>query len=164
MIGHPVSTQTVLEETFLPSQPSFLFMLWEALMDVFLFGQILTQIASLSTLCRERNRTVSGCTDIAWRGTASGRECRIEGRSPLVRGWETPCSCLMFVRRLCAYALMPVANDCHCCRELEELNQKCSNSGLTYYVIILTSILFEEATSLLRVTKGHLQGLMNENY
>ena len=31
-------------------------------MDVFLFGQILTQIASLSTLCREQNRTVSGCT------------------------------------------------------------------------------------------------------
>ena len=70
----------------------------------------------------------------------------------------------LFVRCLCAYALMPVANECHCCRELEELNQKCNNSGLTYYVIILISILFEAATSLLRVTKGHLQGLMNENY
>ena len=70
----------------------------------------------------------------------------------------------MFVRCLCAYALMPVANECHCCRELEELNQKCNNSGLTYYVIILMSILFGAATSLLRVTKGHLQGLMNENY
>ena len=70
----------------------------------------------------------------------------------------------MFVRCLCAYALMPVANECHCCRELEELHQKCNNSGLTYYVIILTSILFEAATSKLRVTKGHLQGLMDENY
>ena len=68
------------------------------------------------------------------------------------------------VVHLCAYALMPVANECHCCRELEELNQKCNNSGLTYYVIILTSILFEAATSKLRVTKGHLQGLMDENY
>ena len=145
-IGHPVSTQTVLEETFLPSQPSFHFMLWGAVMDMFLFGQILTQIASLSTLCCEQNRTISGHTDIlAWRGTSSGRECRTEGRwqkpkkNTLVRGWETPFLCFMFVRCLCAYALMPVANECHCCRELEELNQKCNNSGLTYYVIILTS-------------------------
>ena len=27
-------------------------------------------------------------------------------------------------------ALMPVANECYCCQELEELNQKFINSGL----------------------------------
>ena len=61
---------------------SFHVMLWGAVMDMFLFGQILTQIASLSTLCCEQNRTISGHTDIlAWRVTSSGRECRTEGRS-----------------------------------------------------------------------------------
>ena len=138
-------------------------------MDVFLFGQILTQIASLSTLCREQNRTVSGCTScILFLRNLLRKRMYNRRQKPkkntLVQGWETPCSCLMFVRHLCAYALMPVANECHCCRELEELNQKCNNSGLTCYVIILMSILFGAATSLLRVTKGHLQGLMNENY
>ena len=29
-----------------------------------------------------------------------------------------------------ACALMPVANECYCCQELEELNQKFDNSGL----------------------------------
>ena len=30
----------------------------------------------------------------------------------------------------CACAPMPVAEECYCCEELEELNQKFDNSGL----------------------------------
>ena len=168
MIGHPVSTQTVLEETFLPSQPSFHFMLWGALMDIFLFGQINTNCFFINSLSQAEQNLFRSYQHISLERNLLRRRMQNRRQKPknntLVQGWETPCSCLMFVRHLCAYALMPVANECHCCRELEELNQKCNNSGLTYYVIILTSILFEAATSKLRVTKGHQQGLMDENY